>query len=111
MQDVCEGAKQTKQNLKIKKNKQLLTKEKNIQEEKSHKKRKKQFWHRLDARGGRRRQKTQNQQQKAKKRKNKKNVPQARCERWEKEAAATNAGADQLEEQVIRQHYSLSICS
>jgi len=25
---------------------------------------------------------------------------QARCERWEKEAAATNAGADQLEEQV-----------
>ena len=27
-------------------------------------------------------------------------LPQARCERWEKEAAATNAGADQLEEQV-----------
>ena len=27
---------------------------------------------------------------------------QARCERWEKEAAATNAGADQLEEQVLR---------
>ena len=27
---------------------------------------------------------------------------QARCERWEMEAAATNAGADQLEEQVIR---------
>ena len=27
-------------------------------------------------------------------------LPQARCERWEKEAAATNAGAAQLEEQV-----------
>ena len=36
---------------------------------------------------------------------------QARCERWEKEAASTNATADHLEDQVLIVHVMMILCT